>query len=398
MVILPDDNDDPAVLEVNWRDGLCWVQISETSHNPAHSPINRSQSICCETMGSPAWECDADGKIIWYNAAYAKLLAKFGETDDHQLFPETEPDGIKRVKLVSPKDGVEWFEVSTYISGTRTMYHAAQITPLVDSEEAQRSFVQTLAKSFADLPIGLAIFNRAGQLGMFNPALVDLTGLQPKFLATQPTMLSFFDQLRENRRMPEPKNYNSWRQEIGAVISAASGGLYQETWVLEDGRTYAVQGRPHPDGATAFLIEDISSEVTLTRNFRNEVQQYEAILDNIEDPLVVFSSAGILTFCNAAYREVWEQNPEAAFADVTISDAIDLWRTKTVDGVNWASVSEYVQTLSNRKEMTLELIITGEGPVQCDLTPIAMDATLFRFRMSRLNEPVSNSLLSQKIA
>ena len=130
-------------------------------------------------------------------------------------------------------------------------------------------------------------------------------------------MLSFFDQLRENRRMPEPKNYLNWRQEIADVIAAATDGRYQETWSLETGQTYSVKGRPHPDGATAFLIEDISAEVTLTRNFRAELELGQSLLDTLDDGLAVFSASGILTFSNAAYRNLWQQKPEAAFADVT---------------------------------------------------------------------------------
>ena len=57
------------------------------------------------------------------------------------------------------------------------------------------------------------------------------------------------------------------------MIAAATDGRYQETWSLENGQTYSIRGRPHPDGATAFLIEDITAEVTLTRNFRAELEQ-----------------------------------------------------------------------------------------------------------------------------
>ena len=127
-----------------------------------------------------------------------------------------------------------------------TVFHATCINAVVAAEQAQRNFVQTLAKTFAHLSIGLAIFDRNGQLALFNPALVDLTGLPAHFLSARPTMLSFFDQLRENRRMPEPKNYLNWRQEIADVIAAATDGRYQETWSLETGQTYSVKAARIP--------------------------------------------------------------------------------------------------------------------------------------------------------
>jgi hypothetical protein len=38
----------------------------------------------------------------------------------------------------------------------------------------------------------------------------------------------------------------------------AASGLFEETWSLPGGQTYRVIGRPHPNGALAFMFEDIS--------------------------------------------------------------------------------------------------------------------------------------------
>ena len=123
----------------------------------------------------------------------------------------------------------DWYDVSVVSAGDIMIFHAVDVNAVVKSEAAQRNFVQTLAKTFAQLSIGLAIFDRNGQLALFNPALIDLTDLPADFLSGRPTLMSFFDRIRENRRMPEPKNYHSWRQQITEVIAAATDGRYQET-------------------------------------------------------------------------------------------------------------------------------------------------------------------------
>jgi hypothetical protein len=41
-----------------------------------------------------------------------------------------------------------------------------------------------------------------------------------------------------------------------------------------------VTGRPHPNGAIAFLFEDISQEVSLTRRFRTDLDLDRGILDD----------------------------------------------------------------------------------------------------------------------
>ena len=68
-------------------------------------------------------------------------------------------------------------------------------------------------------------------------------------------MVNFLDRLRENRVMPEPRDYRTWRNSIAELEAAAQDGTYSETWSLPDGHTYHVTGRPHPDGAVALLFD-----------------------------------------------------------------------------------------------------------------------------------------------
>ncbi|MDF3415021.1 PAS domain-containing protein [Sulfitobacter sp. M57] len=378
---------DPLEIEISWRDGLCWVHLYApvvADHEVTTTPPQPSPARdCINTMPHPAWTTDAEGRVIWTNDAYVKLARQIGNhtdtTKDDALFVLDGASDPQRCVVVDATGENAWFEVVRHPTPDGHINHATPITGLVHAEEAQRTFVQTLAKTFAHLPVGLAIFDREGQLGIFNPALVDLSGLQASFLATQPTMLGFFDALRENRRMPEPKNYQSWRQDIADVIAAASGGQYHETWSLEDGRTYAVQGRPHPDGSTAFLIEDISADVTLSRSYRAEIEQFEALLDTVDEALVVFSASGILTFCNDAYRVMWGQTPEAAFADVTIHDAVKLWKSKVEDGTKLSGLIGFSTSIGPRPEQRFELSLSQGDKLRCTLKTLAADATAIRF-------------------
>ena len=85
--------------------------------------------------------------------------------------------------------------------------------------------MQTLTKTFAQLPIGLAIFDRNRVLQLFNPALLDLTGLSAEFLIGRPTLASVLDAMREQQVIPEPKDYRSWRKQMVALEEAAASGL-----------------------------------------------------------------------------------------------------------------------------------------------------------------------------
>ncbi|MGJ5617732.1 PAS-domain containing protein [Sulfitobacter sp. MF3-043] len=391
VTIHASDNRRPDRLEVSWRGAFCWVTLAQGKPRNA-SANNKSDTQelinlrrASASLPNPVWQEDPSGKVFWCNPAYAALfqLAHGGPVDpDIRLFSEGDQDAPKRVSLrTESTKQPDWYELSVICVDDVTVFHATCINAVVSAENAQRNFVQTLAKTFAHLSIGLAIFDRNGQLALFNPALVDLTGLPAHFLSARPTMLSFFDRLRENRRMPEPKNYLNWRQEIADVIAAASDGRYQETWSLETGQTYSVKGRPHPDGATAFLIEDISAEVTLTRNFRAELELGQSLLDTLDDGLVVFSASGILTFSNAAYNTLWQQKPDVAFADVTILDCISVWQAGSEKNPLWHKVEDYIGAFGEREEWNMPVILNDGGLVTCQLAPISSGATLLRFRV-----------------
>jgi PAS domain-containing protein len=206
----------------------------------------------------PVWLRDTSGRVLWQNRA-AEIIP---EPDPHRLLATTQPG---RVALDDPP---RWYDISYVQHEQGQIIYANDVTASVRAEQSQREFVQTLARTFADLPTGLATFDRSRALTMFNPALTDLTGLDPVFLSNRPDIFDFFDRLRDRQVMPEPRSYATWRAQITAMIHAADVGQYQEVWSLVNGRTYRVTGRPHPNGAVAFLFADISDEVASTRDQR----------------------------------------------------------------------------------------------------------------------------------
>lgn len=345
-----------------------------------------------DTTPHAIWQVDAEGLVTWHNAAYAKLYKRLHaiEPDSSKPVFDTssgldDAKGNQRVYTKLPNEQHrDWYDISAASVGDITIYHAVDVNAVVKSEIAQRNFVQTLAKTFAQLSIGLAIFDRNGQLALFNPALIDLTELPADFLSGRPTLLSFFDRLRENRRMPEPKNYSSWRQQIAEVIAAATDGRYQETWTLESGQTYRVKGRPHPDGAIAFLIEDITAEISLTRNFRAELELGQSLMDTFDDALVVFSSTGILTFCNLAYRNLWGLDPDNSFADVTINDSVQAWKDLCAPGACWTALPDFVLDFGETSSWEMPAtLLTGDG-LDCTVSRIASGDTIIRFQKTPL--------------
>lgn len=332
----------------------------------------------------PVWEMDETGAVTWHNDAYTELCEEIGhETPETCPFdivtPASRAQRSARSSVARPGGPVHWYEVVSRPIPKGWLHFAKSIDTLVNAEMAQRNFVQTLTKTFAHLPIGLAVFDKDRQLVLFNPALLDLTHLPVDFLSGKPNLLSFFDHMRENRMMPEPKNYASWRDKLYDVVTAAREDRYCETWTLPSGLTYKITGRPHPDGAVAFLIEDISAEISLTRRFRSELELTQSVLDCFDDSVAVFSRLGVLTFSNAAYRRQWKCDPDSAFAEITIVDATRDWQRECAPSPIWPEIREFVLTLRERSTWDAELLTHDGARLQCTVEPVAAGATMVRF-------------------
>ena len=395
MEIKAISSDDSGILRLTTLNDCTHVEIIDACFATA-SEQHRVKSLEAEintlrmassTAPHPIWQVDDDGTVTWHNAAYAALYDRVFDEDPDPKQPlfevfamNRQPSGRTRASLKKSRDGeMLWFDVSSVKTKSKIMFHAIDINAVIQAEIAQRNFVQTLAKTFAQLSIGLSIFDRNGQLALFNPALVDLTALPAEFLSSRPDLLSFFDRLRDNRVMPEPKNYHTWRDEIAEVIAAATDGRYQETWTLDTGQTYRVSGRPHPDGAIAFLIEDISAEISLTRNYRAELEMSQSLIDSLEDGLVVFSSGGVLQFCNSSYREMWKLDPDSSFADVTILDSIRDWQRQSKPNPTWGDIRDFVFKVGERAPWESTIERDADDRLVCSVAPITSGATLIRF-------------------
>ncbi|MFV0243877.1 MAG: PAS-domain containing protein [Qingshengfaniella sp.] len=301
------------------------------------------------------WKQRDDGAITWANAAYM-ALAETDETDKKSLswpppdifasVPAQRGSGASQRRVASQppgRDKEHWFDLTTIQNDScGKLNFAAPADALVRAERALSGFVQTLTKTFAHLTIGLAIFDRRRRLVLFNPALVDLTGVPAEQLSTQPTLHSFLDALRDRQRIPEPKDYKSWRLHIAQLEAGAEEGTYAQTWYLATGQTYRVTGRPHPDGAVAYVFEDITSEVSLTRSFRSEIQMSQSILDNLDDAIAIFSHNGVLSASNRIYEQMWQacdcEDAPSVGVGVGLADAVQRWQARSSRPDLWGPV------------------------------------------------------------
>lgn len=337
-----------------------------------------------------SWRENAAGEVTWANKAYIVRSGAFSDDGLGVVWPLprlfgglTRNDGAQRLSL-SQKDGEKtWFDCSMVRAGADRLCYALPVDDVIRAEQSLESFRQTLAKTFADLPIGLAIFNHKRKLQLFNPALTELTQLSASFLLAQPTLYAFLDRLRETRMMPEPKDYSSWRQHMVDLEQAAASGFHSETWMLPRGQTYRVTGRPHPGGAVAFLFEDISSEIAVTRRFRAELELGQNVLDRIGQAIAVFDDTGNLVMSNTPYDHLWSVEPETVLGPTTWADSIETWQAVSGNHRFWIDAEAYLHNTAARKPMEDHIDMPDGRLLRCQLSPVPGGATLASFAFAK---------------
>ncbi|MDO6590483.1 hypothetical protein DS901_17970 [Loktanella sp. D2R18] len=362
------------------------------------------------TQHSPQliWQETSDGRLLWANQTYLTFADNMlsSPKDAQKTWPSTSifPDlhetlgagttGVRRLSVKSHDQPVEhWFDITSTPFNAGFLHYASDANGIVRAERERQNFKQTLGKTFAELSCGLAVFDKNRRLTTFNPAILDLTGLQFEFLSNRPTLDTVLDRLREKRMLPEPKNYANWRAQFTAVEEAAKDGTYRETWALPDGQIYRVSGRPHPDGAFAFMFEDISAEVSLARRFRDDIETGQAVLDAMPDAVAVFSAAGTLLICNQAYTDLWQTNPAVYHEQRALQTEMKVWKNHSATTQVWSRIRNFIYQTGPRDPWSDTTFLDDGRELTCHTNPIAAGKTLVRFTTTAKVKPEIQKLM-----
>lgn len=395
--------DGASRLRVDTQLGLIRISVLETETDEGTVSLDRHglsamerelETLRATTNKTPflVWRQTREGVVTWANKAYLDMVNRLSEGSESAVWPPPalfdpvllsqahDSGASRRIALRETLSRTpSWFECYSAPIGAEILFTAVDTNAAVMAETQLRDFMQTLTKTFAHLTIGLAIFDRSRRLALFNPALTDLTTLPIDFLTGRPTLLSFLDRLRDKRVIPEPKDYKTWRRQMADLEAAAADGSYAETWSLPTGQTYRVTGRPHPDGAVAFLFEDISAEISLTRRFRIELEMGQSVMDSMDEALVVFASNGTLAMSNAAYADLWGVDPSTSLNELSVTEATRAWSNLAVPSPIWGDLRDFTRHNRERSDWSEEVRLRDGRALMCRVAPLAGGATLVGF-------------------
>ncbi len=343
-------------------------------------------------LPAPVWARDADGRLIFVNAAYARAVDAEDPTD--AVARELELlDRAAREKLSLARAGGGLYSgrLPAIAAGTRRIFDvvdapsgAGSAGMAIDATEVEAMradlarMIEAHRRVLDQLATGVAIFNVDRKLIFYNAAFRSLFELDAGLLDQTPTDSAVLDTLRAERKLPEEQDFRQWKQQLYEAYRAVEP--QEHMWHLPDGRTLRVVTAPNPEGGVTYLYDDVTERLALHRRYDALIKVQSETLDHLAEAVAVFGSDGRVRLHNPAFQRMWKLSPEALDAHPHV-EAVTAW-TQALhdDNAVWRELRAAVTAIDNR-EPTMARIERRDG-MMIDMTtmPLPDGATLVTFQ------------------
>lgn len=272
-----------------------------------------------------------------------------------------------------------WFDVVQVARPEGTFAFALSADAAQQAESTLQRMMETLSQTFAQFSTGVAIFDRNRDLVLFNPALADILALDPVWLAKRPQLRDFLEKLRENRKVPDVRDFLEWKRMLSDLLENAAVDIYRETWLLPSGQALRVSGRPHPQGSLAFLFEDISLVTNLQRLYRGTENLNRAILRRLNEGIAVFDTMGNLVCENPALRGIWRRQDADPEQPGDIKTLSAHWRALCHPSPVWGELRDFITGQTVREAWNADVLTLDGRSITCNFAPLPDGSTLAVF-------------------
>jgi signal transduction histidine kinase len=373
---------------------LAWLRLSAAAGEDSGLPTAPRFAAFLNARQSPAWIAAADGSPVWVNGAWLRSVdaASLDEAANRGAHFDRGADAIasEAANLGQKRDTVRWVTVA----GKRRAFHVTaqplegggvgvwteDVTDQEELRELLKRNVEAHDETLNHIADAVAVFDKAKRLMFHNTAFAELWGLEPAWLAEQPTHSEVLDRLRQRRRLPETVDYAKWKAaELDRYEQLAAGP--DEMWSLPAGRTLKVVRQPHPMGGLLLLFSDITDELNLTTQYNALIQVQQATLDKLSDAVTVFGSDGRLRLHNEAFGKFWNITATQIEAAGDFEGVVELCVPKLHDMGFWRELKGRVADPDPqaRAPTTGEVRTSDDRIVVYQSRPLPDGATLIAF-------------------
>ncbi len=345
-----------------------------------------------DALPAPVWARDADGRLIFVNAAYAGAVEAEDATD--AVTRELELlDSDARAELVKARaDGKRYagrlaaivagqrriFDVVNAPSGTGSAGMAIDRTEVAAMRAELGRRIEAHRRVLDQLATGVAIFDVDRKLTFYNAAFRSLFELDAGLLDQTPTDSAVLDRLRSAHKLPEEQDFRQWKQQLYEAYRATEPK--EHMWHLPDGRTLRVVTTPNPEGGVTYLYDDVTERLDLHRRYDALIKVQSETLDHLAEAVAVFGSDGRVRLHNPAFQRMWKLTPEALDQHPHVEQVTAWCQALHDDGAAWRSLRAAVTAIEGREPTAASIKRRDGATINMTTMPLPDGATLVTFQ------------------
>lgn len=340
----------------------------------------------------PVWFRGADGRIEWVNDAYVKSVEAASEQEVRDRQIELLESRQRQTARTALSVGVAYRDRLHLISAGVRKAHDVVVLPLDSAsvgaaidvaaiESAQGEIARHVGayeRTLDRVATAVAIFGPDQRLTFYNEAYRKLWQLDANWLAGKPADGEILDRLRELSRIPEMRDYRSWKSKI--LDGYTNGAECDDWWHLLDGRTIHVSSAQRPDGGVTYIYDDVTEKIALESRYNALIAVQRETLDNLKEAVAVFATDGRLQLFNSAFAQIWKLSRSRLTEGPHIDEIIGQCLPMFADTSTWSRISRAVTGISDRRQPLNGSMVRPDGShIDFAASPLPDGATLITF-------------------
>ena len=345
-----------------------------------------------DSLPAPVWARDADGRLIFANAAYARAVEAIDATDavarELELLDRTVRDELQKVRVAG---GTYAGRLPAIVAGQRRIFDVVDAPCgtgtagiAIDRTEAAAMrveldrMIEANRRVLDQLATGVATFNVDRKLTFYNAAFRSLFELEAGFLDQTPTDSTVLDRLRAIRKLPEEQDFRQWKQQLYEAYRAVEPK--EHMWHLPDGRTLRVVTTPNPEGGVTYLYEDVTESLELHRRYDALIKVQSETLDHLAEAVAVFGSDGRIRLHNPAFQRMWKLSAQALDQHPHVEQVTAWCQALHDESAVWRNLRSAVTAIDGREPLAASIERRDGATINMTTMPLPDGATLVTFQ------------------
>lgn len=341
----------------------------------------------------PVWRRDTSLNLVWANRAYVDAVGPSADEDviSDQIELDRDSRALAELALETKQAQTETryvvvqgqrraFAISAVPMDTGVASYAIDVTDIDETKRLLQQHIDTHEETLHRLPVAVAIFGPDQRLKFSNKAYGRLWDLDDRWLATHPSDGEILERLRELRKLPEQRDFSSWKRERLALYTNVIEER-EEHWHLPRNVTLRVTCQPHPHGGLIFIYADVSNQMELERRFNQLSSVQRTTIDHLSEALAVFGTDGRLKLFNKAFAEIWAIDPAKLGGQPRFADVFTLCRGKLADEGHWSQMTALITGATQERRVHVDrLNCANETVLSCSAAPLPDGSLLLSYR------------------